>query len=198
MQSYGDKNKDISLLGNTISDIFTRELDKAILEGKADIAVHSAKDLPYPLPMGIEVYALFEAFDKTDALVSKNKQTLSSLPKGAKIGTSSAIRKSELLTYAPILQIVSIRGTIEERLAFVDNGNIDALIVASCALKRLGLENRITEILPFETHPLQGNLALVGKSGNENIKEHILHLTISVKIMVRFFLPVSALATRNF
>jgi uroporphyrinogen III methyltransferase/synthase len=170
VESFGDKNKDISLLNNVIPDIFTRELDNAILENKADIAIHSAKDLPYPLPIGLEIYALFEAFDKTDALISRNNQTLKLLPLNAKIGTSSFIRKNELLQFRNDFQIISIRGTIEERIALVENGTIDALIVATCALKRLGIENKITEILPFETHPLQGNLAIIGKQVNNKLK----------------------------
>ncbi|MDR1809763.1 MAG: uroporphyrinogen-III C-methyltransferase [Prevotella sp.] len=161
--SFGDKNKHISLLDKVDADFFTRELDKCIIDGKADIAVHSAKDLPYPLPADLELYCLLEAADKTDALVSRNNLTLGELPTGSRIGTSSAARKAELLKYCPNLTVTGIRGTIEERIAQVDSGCVDALIVATCALKRLHLEKRIAEILPFKTHPLQGNLAITGK-----------------------------------
>lgn len=170
-QSFGDKNKQISLLTNSIPDFFTRELDLVILNNEADIAIHSAKDLPYPLPEGLEIIALLEAFDKTDSLVCKDNLKLSELKQGSRVGTSSQARKNELLSIRPDLQIVSIRGTIEERIEQVENASIDALIVATCALKRLGLENRIAEVLPFETHPLQGHLAIVAKSGNENMKQ---------------------------
>jgi uroporphyrinogen III methyltransferase/synthase len=119
----------------------------------------------------LEIFALLEAFDKTDSLVGKNNWTLAQLPPGARVGTSSATRKRELLRERPDLEIVSIRGTIEERMAQVDAGFIDALIVASCALKRLGLENRTAEILPFQTHPLQGNLAVVGRKNRQHIKQ---------------------------
>ena len=162
--SFGDKNKHISLLDNIIADdFFTRELDNALLNNEADIAVHSAKDLPYPLPSGLELLALTKSADKTDSLVSKNNLSLANLPAGAKIGTSSAQRKSELLALRSNLEIVPIRGTIEERIAQVDNGTVDALIVATCALQRLNLSDRISETLPFKTHPLQGNLAIVGR-----------------------------------
>ncbi|GHV32233.1 hypothetical protein FACS1894177_08080 [Bacteroidia bacterium] len=171
MQSFGDKNKQISLMDNIASDFFTRELDEAILRDEADIAVHSAKDLPYPLSPGLEIFALLEAFDKTDSLVSKNNRTLAQLPQGARVGTSSAARKREVLSYRPDLEIVSIRGTIEERIAQVDTGFIEALIVASCALQRLGLAHRAAEILPFQTHPLQGNLAIVGRKGRQSIRQ---------------------------
>lgn len=164
LESYGDKHKQISLMGDTAPDFFTRELDSLLLNNQADIAVHSAKDLPYPLPEGIRLLALFEAFDKTDSLVSKENLTLNQLPLGAKIGTSSPTRKNELTRIRPDLAVISIRGTIEERIQQVEDGKIDALIVASCALKRLGLENRVAEILPFKTHPLQGNLAITIKS----------------------------------
>lgn len=169
-KSYGDKNKQISLLDNIDSDFFTRELDAAIIASEADIAVHSAKDLPYPLPTELELYCLTVANDKTDSLVSRDGLTLESLPQGARVGTSSLKRKEELLSLRPDLTIVSIRGTIEERIAQVDKGLIDAVIVATCALRRLKLENRISHILPFKTHALQGNLALIGKKGNADIK----------------------------
>lgn len=165
-KSFGDKHKDISLLDNPPADIFTRELDQALLEGNADVAIHSAKDLPYPLHPALEVIAITQAADQSDALVSKHKHTLQQLPVGAKIGTSSPMRKAEVLALRPDLEIVSIRGTIEERIALVDKGTIDALIVATCALNRLGLEKHIAQVLPFETHPLQGHLAIVATKNN--------------------------------
>ena len=170
LDSFGDKNKHLSLLDNPPADIFTRELDDALLYGTADIAIHSAKDLPYPIPKGLEVIVLFDAFDQTDSLVSRDNLTLQTLPSGARVGTSSPTRKKELLALRPDVEVVSIRGTIEERIAQVDSGYIDALIVASCALTRLGLSYRVAEVLPFETHPLQGNLAITANLGREDLK----------------------------
>jgi len=170
LESYGDKHKEISLLSNPSTDIFTRELDMTILDGIADIAIHSAKDLSYPLVSGLSVIALFNAFDQTDSLVSRDNLTLEQLPIGAKIGTSSPTRCRELLSIRPDVEVVSIRGTIEERILLVDSGEIDALIVASCALKRLGLSSRTAEKLPFETHPLQGNLAIVARSDRPDLQ----------------------------
>ena len=181
LDSYGDKNKSMSLMDSSIpEDFFTRELDNALFEDRADIAIHSAKDLPYPLPSGLELYSLTEAKDKSDALISKENITLDNLPTGARVGTSSVNRKNELLKLRPDLTVVSIRGTIEERIAQVDNGSIDALIVATCALQRLGLDFRITEILPFKGHPLQGNLAVVGKMNNSQLKDLFAPLDIRV------------------
>ena len=163
--SYGDKHKEVSLMDKSVSaDFFTRELDAALLEGRADIAIHSAKDLPYPLPAGIEVIALTESADKSDSLVTRDGKTLDQLPSQSKIGTSSEQRKAELLALRPDVEVVAIRGTIEERIAQVDNYTVDALIVATCALDRLALAHRASERLPFKTHPLQGNLAITASS----------------------------------
>lgn len=167
LESYGDKHKEQSLTGGIPADFFTRELDAAILDGRADVAIHSAKDLPFPLPKGLEIYALTSAFDKTDSLVSKGNLPLSQLPAGARIATSSAMRKKELVRLREDLRVVDVRGTIEERIAQLDRGDFEGLIVASCALHRLGLSDRIAEPLPFETHPLQGHIAIVGRCGDE-------------------------------
>ena len=164
LESYGDKNQQISLLnGEAPADIFTRELDDVIRQGDADIAIHSAKDLPYPLPEDIEVIALFPAFDTTDSLVSRDHKKLAELPAGSIIGTSSPLRKKGLNELRPDLTIKGIRGCIEERVQQVKDGKYDAAIVATCALKRLGMEDKIAEVLPFPTHPLQGFLAVTGK-----------------------------------
>ena len=164
LESYGDKNQQISLLnGEAPADIFTRELDDAIRQGDADIAIHSAKDLPYPLPEDIEVIALFPAFDTTDSLVSRDHKKLAELPAGSIIGTSSPLRKKGLNELRPDLTIKGIRGCIEGRVQQVKDGKYDAAIVATCALKRLGMEDEIAEVLPFPTHPLQGFLAITGK-----------------------------------
>lgn len=167
LESYGDKNQQISLLnGEAPADIFTRELDDAIRQGDADIAIHSAKDLPYPLPEDIEVIALFPAFDTTDSLVSRDHKKLAELPAGSIIGTSSPLRKKGLNELRPDLTIKGIRGCIEKRVQQVKDGKYDAAIVATCALKRLGMEDEIAEVLPFPTHPLQGFLAITALKGS--------------------------------
>ena len=171
LESYGDKNQQISLLnGEAPADIFTRELDDAIRQGDADIAIHSAKDLPYPLSEDIEVIALFPAFDTTDSLVSRDHKKLAELPAGSIIGTSSPLRKKGLNELRTDLTIKGIRGCIEERVQQVKDGKYDAAIVATCALKRLGMEDEIAEVLPFPTHPLQGFLAITAKKGS-NLKQ---------------------------
>ena len=172
LESYGDKNQQISLLnGEAPADIFTRELDDAIRQGDADIAIHSAKDLPYPLPEDIEVIALFPAFDTTDSLVSRDHKKLAELPAGSIIGTSSPLRKKGFNELRPDLTIKGMRGCIDERVQQVKDGKYDAAIVATCALKRLGMEDEIAEVLPFPTHPLQGFLAITAKKGSQALQQ---------------------------
>ena len=171
LSSYGDEHQQISLLnGEAPADMFTRELDEALISGHADIAIHSAKDLPYPLDNRLEVIALFPPFDQSDSLVSREHLTLAQLPAGSSVGTSSPMRRRELLALRPDLKIVGIRGCIEERVRQVRDGEIDAAIVATCALKRLGMEGDISEVLPFETHPLQGYLAITARRGRTDLK----------------------------
>lgn len=171
LSSYGDEHQQISLLnGEAPADMFTRELDEALINGRADIAIHSAKDLPYPLDDRLEVIALFPPFDQSDSLVSREHLTLAQLPAGSSVGTSSPMRRRELLALRLDLKIVGIRGCIEERVRQVRDGEIDAAIVATCALKRLGMEGDISEVLPFETHPLQGYLAITARRGRTDLK----------------------------
>ncbi|HOK97862.1 MAG TPA: uroporphyrinogen-III C-methyltransferase [Bacteroidales bacterium] len=170
LASYGDKHLEIPLTENTMPDFFTKELDEAILNDEADIAIHSAKDVPYPLPQGLELVALTECLANADVLVSRRKEKLSQLKPGAKIACSSPSRQEQIRQLRPDLEIVDIRGTIDQRLARVFNGEIDALVVAECALKRLELEEFIAETLPIKTHPLQGHLAVVARVGNAQMK----------------------------
>lgn len=171
LDTLGDRNREISLMDKIPQDFFTRELDEYLKNGEADVSINSAKDLPYPLPPELELYALYASKDKSDSLVSRNNLTLEQLPAGARVGTSSSLRKKNLLDLRSDLNVVPIRGNIEERIALVDNGDIDALIVATCALERLGMSGRIAETLPFKTHPLQGNLAVIGPKGHQRIKD---------------------------
>jgi uroporphyrinogen III methyltransferase/synthase len=168
--SWGDKHKHHSLMNNSVADIFTRELDQALLRGQGDLAVHSAKDLPYPLAEGLEVIALLPAAEQTDCLASRGGLKLKQLPRGAKVGTSSPLRQEQMNRLRPDLKAVDIRGTIEERLAKINSGEVDAVIVATCALKRLRREAAISEILPIKTHALQGHLAVVARDDREDLK----------------------------
>jgi len=164
--TLGDRDKAIPLSRVEDADFFTREIDQALLKREIDLAVHSSKDLPDVLPKGLGVVLETPSISRFDCLLTKNKLKLRDLPAGSRIGTSSQRRKEQVHILRADLESVEIRGNIEERIALLDNGIIDALIVAHAALIRLGLEERITEIFPlsvFKTHPKQGSLSLVAR-----------------------------------
>ncbi len=172
IDTYGDKDKitPISEVGG--ADFFTREIDEALLRGDIDFAVHSAKDLPDQIPVGLVIAAITESIDPYDALVSKDNLKIGELGVRAKIGASSLRRKTQLKKYRIDFQIVDIRGNVEERLEKLDKDGLDAIIVASCALLRLGLEDRIAQRIPFEIlrpHPLQGSLAIEVRDNDKKI-----------------------------
>lgn len=172
LDTCGDKDRKTPLSQVEGSDFFTREIDEALLRGDIDFAVHSAKDLPDTLRDGLRIAAITAPLNQHDAIVSNDNLTLAQLPYGAKIGTSSTRRKEQILQYRPDLQPVDIRGNIHERIALLKTDNIDAVVVAACALIRLGLEERIAEQVPFsimEPHPLQGALALVARCDDQNL-----------------------------
>lgn len=172
IDTYGDKDKVTPISDMEGTDFFTREIDEALLKGKIDFAVHSAKDLPESLAAGLCIAAITKSIDPFDALVSKHNLELSQLPFGAKIGSSSQRRKTQLKQYREDFNIIDIRGNIEERIRTLDNSSLDAIIVAACALLRLGQENRITQRIPVEilsTHPLQGALAITVRQDNKEL-----------------------------
>lgn len=172
IDTYGDKDRATPISEIEGMDFFTREIEAALLKGEIDFAVHSAKDLPNEIPNGLYIGAITKSIDPYDALVSKHNLHLEDLPYDAKIGASSARRKKQLKSYRSDFQIIDIRGNIEERLAKFEKSDLDALVIAACALVRLGLEDRIAERIPFEIlrpHPLQGSIALETREDNEDL-----------------------------
>lgn len=165
----GDINLTSSLKSNVGDDFFTDTLDQALLSGKIDCAVHSAKDLPKKLHPDIEIIALTDSLDETDAWVGR--YSWYDLPKGAKIGTSSSLRSQQSKLEHPDAELVDIRGTIQDRLELITQGVVDGIIVATCALKRLSLQQRITTILPWDGFSLQGQLAVTAKKGADKLKQ---------------------------
>lgn len=154
------------------TDFFTDTIEKALLNGEIDIAVHSAKDLPDKIPEGLSIVAVTESIDPYDVLVSKRNLQLSELPYGAKIGTSSQRRKEQVKKFRKDFQIVDIRGNIEDRLAKLDSSDLDGIVIAAAGLIRLGLADRITQRIPFEIlipHPLQGSLAIEIRKDDEEM-----------------------------
>lgn len=167
IDTYGDKDKVTPISQIEGTDFFTKEIDDALLKDEIDFAVHSAKDLPDALREGLVIAAQTRSIDPYDASISKNSLKLAELPHGARIGTSSLRRKTQLARFRDDFDIVDIRGNIKERLEKIDNDKLDAIVIAACALVRLGLENRITQRIPFEIlkpHPLQGALAIVARA----------------------------------
>lgn len=173
IDTHGDKDKFTPISDIEGTDFFTKEIEEVLKAGSIDFAVHSAKDLPGTIPEGLVIAAMTESVDPYDALVSKDNLKLDELPRGARIGTSSTRRKSQLKSYRSDFELVDIRGNIEERLRLLDDNAVrstqyavralDAVVIAACALVRLGLAERITQRIPFEIltpHPLQGSLAI--------------------------------------
>lgn len=144
----GDKILDVPLAKIGGKGLFTNEIERAILAGEVDMAVHSLKDLPTELPSGLIIGALSKRGEVRDALVSRSGKTLAALPSGAKIGTSSLRRRAQLLAFRPDLCINDLRGNIDTRLRKLANGDYDALILAAAGLIRLDRHSEITELLP--------------------------------------------------
>jgi hydroxymethylbilane synthase len=155
------------------TDFFTDSIERALLKGEIDMAVHSAKDLPDSLPEALTIAAVTKSIDEDDVLASKGNLTLRELFPGAKVGTSSKRRKEALRKIRPDLQIVDLRGNVEERIKRLDKGEFDAIVIAAAGLIRLGLEDRISERLPFETARGQGSLAIEIRQGDSELKKWI-------------------------
>jgi hydroxymethylbilane synthase len=147
IKTTGDKITDVPLAKVGTKGLFTKEIEEALLDGRADLAVHSLKDLPTELPEGLVLAAVPEREDPRDAVVGKR---LADLPPGAKVGTSSLRRAAQLRALRPDLQVESVRGNLDTRLRKLDEGQYDAILLAAAGLKRLGWGDRIAEILPFE------------------------------------------------
>ncbi|MBI4309754.1 MAG: uroporphyrinogen-III C-methyltransferase, partial [Candidatus Omnitrophica bacterium] len=178
-KTRGDEDKTTPLASQPADDFFTGTIDQALLKGDIDIAVHSAKDLPKDLRPGLEIFALTASLDDTDAWVSR--WTWNDLPSGSKVGTSSLLRQQQVRILRPDLHLVDIRGTVEERLKLIDQGVVDGIIIATCALKRLNLEDAIRDVLPWEGTPLQGQLAVVGRESDIELKKVIQSIDVRLK-----------------
>ena len=167
-------NKPLPKLGG--KGLFVKELEVALINGEIDFAVHSFKDLPTELTPGLIVGAITKRVDPRDALVSKNGETLDDLPPGSTVGTSSPRRASQILAYRPDLEIVDLRGNLDTRLRKVNTGEVDAAVLAAAGLIRLGLADKITQLLsPEICLPAvgQGALAIEVKQDNLEIADMV-------------------------
>jgi len=161
MVTKGDKILDAPLAKIGGKGLFVKELEQGMLEGLADIAVHSMKDVPVEFPEGLHLSSILNREDPTDAFVSNNYNSLEDLPVNAKIGTSSLRRQCQIKEKFPAAEILSLRGNVNTRLAKLDVGEYDAIILASAGLKRLGMTERITKCLePSTSLPAIGQGAI--------------------------------------
>ncbi len=147
IKTTGDKITDVPLAKVGTKGLFTKEIEEVLLDGRADLAVHSLKDLPTELPDGLVLAAVPQREDPRDAMVGNR---LADLPEGSRIGTSSLRRAAQLRQLRPDLTIESVRGNVDTRLRKLDQGQFDAILLAAAGLKRLGWADRIAEILPPE------------------------------------------------
>ena len=161
MTTRGDQILDRTLSKIGGKGLFIKELEQALQDGRADLAVHSIKDVPMELPEGFALAAIGERASPFDAFVSNQYARLEEMPEGAIVGTSSLRREAQLRAKFPHLTIQPLRGNVQTRLSKLDNGDYDAVILAAAGLQRLGLDGRIREILsPADSLPAAGQGAL--------------------------------------
>ena len=164
-----DLETSLSTLGKT--DFFTKEIDALQMKGEVRISIHSAKDLPDPLPEGLVLVALTKGVDSSDSIVLREGETLQTLPKNARIGTSSIRREQNIKVLRSDLVCADIRGNILARLAQLDAGAFDGVVMAEAALIRLKLTHRNRISLPGEGAPLQGQLAVLARADDEEMQQ---------------------------
>lgn len=171
ISTSGDKIQDRSLLAAGGKGLFTKEIEEELLAGSIDIAVHSAKDMPAELPQGLDLFACLPREDARDCLIGC---TLKGLPPGTKIGTSSPRRAALMKRLRPDLNIVDFRGNVETRLAKIARGDVHASLLALAGLKRIGLEQSASEIMPIDSFPPavgQGIIVIETRRDDVRIKE---------------------------
>ena len=173
MTTRGDQILDKALSKVGGKGLFVKELETALEDGRADLAVHSLKDVPMVMPEGFDLSCVMVREDAHDALVSNDYASLEDLPKGAVVGTSSLRRESVLRSKFPHLEIQPLRGNLDTRMGKLDRGEYQAIILAAAGLKRLGLESRIRALLPIDPYTPaagQGALGIETLSKHPNIK----------------------------
>jgi len=150
IKTTGDMILDVPLARVGGKGLFVKEIEEALLSGRIDLAVHSMKDVPTDLPHALEIVAITLREDPRDAFLSDKVKRFEDLPKGARVGTSSLRRQTQLLGLRPDLEVVDNRGNLDTRIRKMEEGKFDAIILAAAGLRRLGWERRITQVLPEE------------------------------------------------
>ena len=170
----GDRILDVPLAKIGGKGLFTKEIEQELLDGTIDLAVHSLKDMPTVLPEGLCLTAITERANSGDAFVSNKYNSIEELPEGSVLGTSSLRRRAQLLARRPDLKIVDLRGNVDTRLKKLDEGQMDAIILAAAGLTRLGHADRIKEIIP-QSYCLpavgQGALAIECRPDNFKVRQ---------------------------
>lgn len=174
MSTQGDKILDTSLAKVGGKGLFIKELEQGLLDSSIDIAVHSLKDMTVDLPDGLHLSVICEREDPRDAFVSNQYKTLDALPAGSRVGTSSLRRQVQLHAAYPALELIALRGNVNTRLAKLDAGEYDAIILATAGLKRLGFHDRITcPLAPEHSLPAvgQGAVCIECRSDNDDLNK---------------------------
>ena len=174
MTTQGDQILDRALSKVGGKGLFVKELEAALEDGRADLAVHSLKDVPMVMPEGFDLACVMAREDARDAFVSNDYASLGELPEGAVVGTSSLRREAVIRSCYPHLEIQPLRGNLDTRMGKLDRGEYQAIILAAAGLKRLGLESRIKVYLPFDPYTPaagQGALGIETLSKHPNIKQ---------------------------
>ncbi len=171
IRTTGDAIQDRSLAEEGGKGLFTKEIEEALLDGRIDLAVHSAKDMPTVLPAGLTLAACLEREDARDVFISRKAGSIAELPQGATLGTTAPRRQAIAKRARPDLRIVPMRGNVETRLRKLDDGEVDATILALAGLKRLGLEARATKIMSAEEFvPAAGQGAIGIETRQDNTR----------------------------
>ena len=150
IKTTGDKIQDAPLAKIGGKGLFVKEIEEALIQRRVDLAVHSIKDVPTEFPKGLYLSVITKREDPRDVFISKDGKTLKDLPQGAKIGTSSLRRQAQLLHFRSDLELIPLRGNLDTRLKKLKTLNLDAIVLALAGVKRLGLEERISEIIPID------------------------------------------------
>jgi hydroxymethylbilane synthase len=170
MTTHGDRRPQMNLQAAAREGVFVKELEQALLDGRAELAVHSAKDLPTALTPGLVLAAFLPRADARDAIVAQQPTTLAQLPAGARIGTGSPRRAAQIRATRPDLRTVAIRGNVDTRLRRLAEGAVDAVILAAAGLERLGRLAEAHQLLPFDVMlPAPGQGALVIQAVEDSI-----------------------------
>lgn len=188
IKTTGDKILDTPLAKIGGKGLFVKELEVAMLEGKADIAVHSMKDVPTEVPDGLEISVITKREEPADAFVSNQFHSFAELPLNSVVGTSSLRRVAQLQRCRPDLTFKSLRGNVNTRLRKLDQGEFDAIILAAAGLIRLEMEDRITERIDFETslpaicQGIVGIESRIGDTQTLELIQHLIHLETTIRV----------------